>query len=266
MKILYAVLPLLVVLCLSTQPTYAQAPFSIEADQDLVWDQANALYRAQGNVVLTNGDIVVRAENIEARYDPAKGQNAITTITAMPATGGQVQLQGAQWQGKGQKLVYDLPNSHIVLHGPAANLANAEWQLTAAQQIAFNHASNVANAQGNVVLNNAAQKRRITAPNMQANFSRAANGNLTLNTAQAKGGVTITAPQIVATAHHANFNSANNTATLQGNVLIKRAANELRGEKAEFNLATGYSQIIGGQSADGTKQRVRAVFFPQQGQ
>ncbi|MAS87559.1 MAG: hypothetical protein CMH30_06245 [Micavibrio sp.] len=95
-----------------------------------------------------------------------------------------------------------------------------------------------------------------------ANLMTAYMANSQLDHIKAEGGVKITTPTEQAESKYATYKTATEVATMQGDVSIKRGANILLGDKAEFNLKTDTARLTAAPlKADGTKTRVRGVFY-----
>jgi lipopolysaccharide export system protein LptA len=75
----------------------------------------------------------------------------------------------------------------------------------------------------------------------------------------ATGNVIVTQKEQTATGDSGIFEMAENTVTLNGNVMISQGANTLRGEKLVVNLTTGISHIEAGKSTGG---RVQMLVLP----
>jgi lipopolysaccharide export system protein LptA len=76
---------------------------------------------------------------------------------------------------------------------------------------------------------------------------------------EARGNVVVVQKDQTATGETGVFDMAENTVTLNGNVLISQGSNSLSGEKLVVNLATGVSHIEAGKRSGG---RVQGVFLP----
>ena len=77
---------------------------------------------------------------------------------------------------------------------------------------------------------------------------------------EAKGNVIVTSKEQTATGDTGIFDMAENTVTLNGNVVVNQGASGmLRGEKLTVNLTTGISHVESGKGSGG---RVQGMFLP----
>ena len=76
---------------------------------------------------------------------------------------------------------------------------------------------------------------------------------------EARGNVVVTQKEQTATGETGIFDMAENTVTLNGNVMISQGTNTLKGEKLVVNLTTGISHIEAGKGSGG---RVQGLFLP----
>ena len=91
-------------------------------------------------------------------------------------------------------------------------------------------------------------------------------GKRKLDHADADGHVVITTPTDVLTGDHGTYTAGTSLAVITGHVKITRGPNVLEGERAEVDLATNVSRMIGApDSAQTGTGRVRGVFYPGSG-
>lgn len=249
----------LFLLCTATL-AYAQnnAPQSLEitADTDLIWDQARHLYQARGNAKAISGQMSVSAPLLEAAYDPAIGQQALTVIEAKGDDKNLVQLQSEAGLATAPRATYTLKTEEVVLHGPNITLDNATYKITAQKNITYSKTKNQAVATGNAQIFDKTNQRTLSAQTITAKFVQQ-QGKTTLQQATAQGGVQLKTAQEFITAQNGTYDAAQQIITLTGGVKITRGANQLNGEKATVNLKTGLSSL----QSTGQGQRVRAMFY-----
>ncbi|MES1154865.1 MAG: lipopolysaccharide transport periplasmic protein LptA [Pseudorhodoplanes sp.] len=77
---------------------------------------------------------------------------------------------------------------------------------------------------------------------------------------EAKGGVTVTQKDQVATGETANFEMKTNTVVLNGNVVVTQGQNVLRGDRLVVDLTSGISHVESGKPGQGG--RVQGLFVP----
>ena len=74
----------------------------------------------------------------------------------------------------------------------------------------------------------------------------------------------IAAPDQTATGDRGVYDVTGGSITLDGNVVLTRADNVVRGGHLVYDLASGLVTITPSAVAEGQQQRVRALFTPQQ--
>ena len=79
---------------------------------------------------------------------------------------------------------------------------------------------------------------------------------------EASGNVRIKSNNDFASGNEAVYYISSERATITGNVQIKRGENQLRGEFAEIDFATGHSRLTGGKDEGGKPKRVQGLILP----
>ncbi len=234
----------------------SDAPIEISAQESLEWLQSTYEYKATGDVVVTQGELTLNADNLIANYDNNSGDNLnITMITAT----GNVVVKDAGNTAYGDKITYNLQTKEIILTGENIKLVAPEQTITARDSLTYNTQSGQAKAIGNAKIKT--QKETLQASTITANFSKnPQNGNQELSTAVASNNVKITTDEEVITGKNGVYNAQKNTATITGNVKIQRGPNSLEGNRAIVNLSINVSQMFGDKKSG---KRVKGVFFPQ---
>ena len=130
------------------------------------------------------------------------------------------------------------------------------------QQIAT-FTGNVDAVQGDLVLT--ADRLRIHYSGDDAGGAAAATGG-SIRRIEAFGKVFLTSPRETAQGEVGVYDVAEETITLEGDVVLTRENNVIEGERLELDLATGRSRMLAGvPSAEGGQppERVRAIFMPE---
>jgi len=86
------------------------------------------------------------------------------------------------------------------------------------------------------------------------------DGALGIDVINALGGVTITTPTDVVRGQEGVYNVRTEIATIMGRVRITRGENQLNGDYAEVNLATGVSRLLAQPGPQ--RERVRGLLVP----
>lgn len=231
-------------------------PIEISAQNSLEWLRNEEQYAADGDVVVTQGDITLKTDQLLADYVGGESNTDITMLTAT----GNVILENQESVLVGDKATYNVKSGQAIITGENLKLTTPQQVVTAQERMEYNTQTNIARAIGNAKIVN--EGNTLQAKTIEATFSKEnEDGNLQLSKATAKGGVTITTKNEVLTGNEGFYNAIKNEADIIGNVVIKRGKNSLEGAKAKVNLTTNVSELLGGAGPDG---RVKGIFYPKE--
>ena len=231
---------LLFMLGLVLAPNSYAVDMVVNAEQSLEWNQKEAFYHAMGNAKALQGRREIRAESLKAFYDP---QNAERTITRIIANG-NVSFADENHKGRGRKLDYSAIDLTYLLNGPSAVISGPDGSGTAEQTIIFKRAVQMVELKKNAKIQlkdgrHLSGQEIIIYLDEADNISRiTASGNVTIIQAN---GSTVTADE-------ADYNRADDSALLTGNVMVKDGETELAGGRAEVDFATGTSKMLADKS------------------
>ena len=90
------------------------------------------------------------------------------------------------------------------------------------------------------------EDKRIRGDVLTAHFTQEAGENLELTRVDAFGNVQIATATEFARGDNGQYFVKDELATLTGNVKVTRGENQMNGDKAEVNLRTGVSKMLGG--------------------
>jgi len=126
-------------------------------------------------------------------------------------------------------------------------------------------AGNVDAVQGDLVLS--ADKLKVHYEGEGGGVGVAAGSDNSIRRIDAEGNVIIASPEETAEGSFGTYDVPAKLVTLEGQVVLTRGENVIRGERLELDLVTGKSRIIGSETtvADGDEPsggRVRALFTP----
>lgn len=236
--------------------TNQNKPLEITADQTLEWHRNDQRYIARGNAVAAQGDVSIKAETLTADYrDSAKSSMDIHRLTAE----GGVTIESQGNVATGQKAVYEVDSGMAVMTGDNLKLTSPDQVVTAQERFEYNVPTGKLSAKGGAVVTRMQDK--LAADSVSATFADdPVTKERKLKELTADGNVVITTPTETVRGQNGVYDAATNIATLSGGVRIERGPNVLEGDKAEVNLTTNVSRIIGGSTTDGG--RVRGVFYP----
>jgi len=233
------------------------APLEITSDGTLEGHRADKQYLARGNAVARQGTTSIKGDMLTADYrETAASKTDIYRLTAT----GNVRIDSEGHEGYADKAVYDVDRAMAVMTGDALRLQSATETLTAQDRFEYwvNEGRLTAYGTAKVVRGT----DTLQADTMSAYFSKdPATGKQALSRFTADGHVTIITPTEIVTGEKGVYEAGSNTATLTGNVLIKRGPNTLAGAVATVNLTTGISTMQG-TGEEGKAGRVKAIFYP----
>ncbi|HNS43764.1 MAG TPA: LptA/OstA family protein [Alphaproteobacteria bacterium] len=210
---------------LSALPVSAaeELPLEITADTALEWNQTAKTYIARGNALAQQGEMSVAGDVLTAEYAGEKDSTSdLTKVTAE----GHVMLKSATDTAIGDKAVYDLVSGVVTLTGTRPKVVRENGDILEADQMVVflkDRLLDHAEATGNVIITMAGEKK--------------------------------------ATGDKGIYTRSTNVAELVGNVKIMQGANWLEGDKAEMNLTTKVSKMIGAKN----RPRVKGIFYPSAG-
>lgn len=232
------------------------APVQIDAGESLEWLRSDNMYRATKDVVITQGDTVLKSDTAEAHYDAAAGPSSLTEIIL---TGHVVMTTGTdvkQSTAIGDKAVYDTRTQIMTLTGAHVQFTSGTTVVKANKQMTYDAATHKATASGGAIVEQPDQVLR--AQNVTAWLGKDGKG---LERADAQGDVTITrgnkAQPEVAQSQKAHYDAKNKKITLDGDVKITRGDNHMQGARATMDLQSGQSALVNDPAHGG---RVHAVF------
>ncbi len=253
-------------------------PIQVYADNGIEWNQNTRQYIARGNAKAIQGDTTVYGDTLVAYYEEIPGGN--TEIYRLDALG-NVRIVSPTETAYGEKGVYDVRNGVLVLTGRNLRYVTPDEIITARDSLEYYEQKKLAVARGNAVSRPVASKttnkktkkstpaaksndRTVRADILTARFrddqapaakkkKPAPTGNgprgNTLERMDAWGNVIVTRPGEIARGARGVYFPERDIANLWGKVRITRAGNQLNGEFAEVNFATGISRILSSPSA-----------------
>lgn len=272
-------------------------PIEVTAVDGIEWRQQEQVIVARGQARAVRGGVTVEADRLIARYRPRGGEaGAAPRSSADGPTGGgeiwrleaegNVVVTSATDRAEGDRAVYDMDQSVMVMTGGNLRLISTDNTLTARDSIEYWAQRRMAVARGNaVVVTN--DGRRVRADTLVAYFVENATPGATpaaerapraqpaaalpgqppgteassIERVEAYGNVDIRTAEEVVRGDRGVYNPNTGLARLLGAVRITRGDNTLTGQEAIVNMKTGIARLV---SAPGA--RVQGLVVPQQGQ
>lgn len=231
-------------------------PLEIEASESLEWHQEDQAYVARGDAVLRQRDVSVEADVLTAYYRELEGGD---TEIYQAAAEGNVVIEAPSGRALADRAVYDIDQDVVVLTGGALRLESEDDTLTARDALEFWPSRNLAVARGDAEVIRA-NNDRVRADMLTGIFSEDENGDLQLTRVTAFGNVLIDTATDIARGDEAVYNLVSNIATLSGDVQLSRGDNQLNGDHAEVDLASGISRLTSGPPGEGP---IRALLVPE---
>jgi lipopolysaccharide export system protein LptA len=232
-------------------------PLEINADEGIEWRRDEQLYIARGNAHAARGEISIFADVMTAHYvKTEKGKSEIDRIDVH----GNVRIVSPTETAYGDRGAYDVVNGVLVLVGDSLRLESKGDLITARDSLEYWEQKQLAVARGNAVATR--EDKRIQADVLSAHFEPDATDDLTLTRIDAFGNVEVSTATEYATGDKGVYYVEREFATLSGSVKITRDENQLNGEYAEIDLATGVSRLLAGPPGAKGPAKVRALVVP----
>ena len=234
----------------------SEAPLEISADKGIEWRREERVYIARGNARAKQGDNEIRADELRAYYTGSGDAGGdIYKVEAI----GHVVVISPGGTAYGERAVYDVPSQVAVLTGGNLKLEAEDDIVTARDSLEYWQGKNLAVARGNAEVTRIDREKGtssvIRADIMTAAFAEGSAGR-ELKTVDAFEAVEIITACEYITSDQARYLVPEQIAYLTGNVKITRGNNQLNGDAAEVNLATGISTLTG--------DRVQGLLVPNQ--
>ncbi|MDJ0608269.1 MAG: LptA/OstA family protein [Kiloniellales bacterium] len=263
-----ALLPILALAALAGLPAGAAAQslgaggagkaIEIDAEEGIEWHRKDKLYIARGDARATRGELTVYAEVLTAHYRTSdQGEAEIFRIEA----DGAVKLTSPSETAYGDKGVYDVDKGLLLLTGDNLRLVTEQDVVRARDSLEYWEDRKIAVARGEAVAERDDQEVR--ADVLTAYFQPNKTGDLELTTIRADGNVEITTPGEFASGDGGVYYVKDQIATLSGEVKITRGNDQVNGEYAEMNMATGVSRLLGAPPGQSGDDRVRGLLVPE---
>ena len=272
-------------------------PIDITATDGLEWRQNEQEVIARGDARAVRGGVTVAADTLTAWYrrkgaTPAAQTAPASGLTGDPSTegneiyrlqaAGHVRIFTATDRGQGDKAVYDLDQSVLVMTGQDLKLTTPNNVITARDDLEYWPQRHMAVARGDaVVVTNDAKRvaadtlvayttdnpasatgtatakpaTAATATRVAANDPLAASGKL--QRVEAFGHVSIRTPTDTVTGDRGVYVPDTGMARLGGNVRITRGQSQLNGAEADVNMKTGIATLVSQKSG-----RVHGLVVP----
>lgn len=271
-------------------------PVEITARDAIEWRQVEQVVVARGAARAVRDGVTVTADRLVARYRPRAGEAGGAQAAASPAAsplaaggaGGASQIWRLEAEGNvriatatdtatADRAVYDMDQSVLVLTGRNLTLTTPQDRVTARDSLEYWSARRMAVARGDAVVQTPG--RRMTADTLVAYFleqapppaaGAAGRGAARpasapgqpdtgrLDRVDAFGNVTIRTELETVRGDRGAYDARSRIARLGGDVRITRGPNQLNGDQAEVNMATGVARLL-----PGTAGRVQGLVVPE---
>jgi lipopolysaccharide export system protein LptA len=230
-------------------------PVEISAAKSLEWNRAEKTYTARENVVVVQGSTRIESDILTARYTEDKDAADIAELEA----GGRVTIQSTPYTAYGDRAVYNVKTGIATLTGDTIKIVTGTETLTAQDKVEFSSRQNSLTAAGGVKMTRGADTVR--ADVMHAYFNKDSAGKMAAEKITASGHVSIQTEKETITGDEGTYHIPSQKAVLTGKVRVRQEENWLEGKRAEVDMATGISQLLGDGGA-ATEGRVKGVFYP----
>ena len=241
-----------------TAPGAESGKLVITADNALEWHRSEKYFVALGNAKAVQKGTSIEAHSLKALYKDEKGNSLdLRKIIARD----NVVVQTPEAVAYGDNAEYDIASGLAVMRGENLELISEDYTVTAKDRFEYNVAQGVLTAHGGARATSG--ENALNAETLSATFEER-NGERTLEKIEAKNNIVVTTPAETVYGDKGIYRAETNTADIYGNVRIERGPNVLEGARAQVNLSTNVSRILGksdGGAGDGV--RVRGTFYPE---
>jgi lipopolysaccharide export system protein LptA len=249
---------------LGDAPGSAPTPVQITASQGIEWKQAAQEVIATGNAQAVRGAVTVQADQLIAHYrkkagsppaPAAKSSNPMDVLTSGDSelyeldAVGHVHIFTTTDHAYGDKAVYSMDESVLVLTGTGLKLTTPHDVITARDAIEYYATDRKAVARGDALVT-ADDGRSVKADTLVGYLlpanSTAPGGAGQLRKVDAFGHVVIHTTTDTATGNRGVYLPLTGQARLGGNVHITHGPNEMSGADALVNMKTGVATLLAG--------------------
>ncbi|MEQ8390026.1 MAG: LptA/OstA family protein [Thalassospira sp.] len=228
----------------------------VESDNGIEWRRNDQTLIARGNAVAKRGTSRVDADELQALYRDRDGNSEIYRIIAT----GNVKLSSDTDVATGDKAVYDIDESVVVLTGENLKYTTPNETLTARDSLEYWETKRIAVARGDAVA--VSEDRTLRGDTLTARFDAAEGGANELSRIDGQGNVNIRTSTDFVVGDQGVYDAKTGIVTLTGSVKITRGENQLNGDRAVVDLNTGVSRLTADGSGGG-KARVRGLLVPE---
>ncbi|MEO3427612.1 LptA/OstA family protein [Pelagibius sp. CAU 1746] len=239
-------------------------PLEINAEDGIEWNRNDKTYVARGNARAASGEVEVLADVLTAYYrereEKSDGEDSLfsqgggSEIYLLEASG-NVRINSPEGTVFGDKGQYKLAEKVFIMTGDDLRLVSEEDVVTARDSLEYWEGQRKAVARGKAHATH--EDKQIKADVLTANFEENASGNLEVRRIDAAGNVEIMTAKEYARGREGVYYVDRELATLAGDVKITQGENQLDGDYAEVNMATGVSRLLG--APPGSKEKPRQV-------
>lgn len=246
-------------------------PLEINAEQGIEWNRNDKTYIARGNARAASGDVEVladvltayyreRAQEAEGESDSPFSQGGSSEIYLLEASG-NVRINSPEGSVFGDEARYKLEERLFVMTGSDLRLVSKGDVVTARDSLEYWEDQQKAVARGKAHATH--EDKQIKADVLTANFAENAAGDLEMRRIDAEGNVEIMTAKEYARGREGVYYVDREMATLEGDVKITQGENQLDGNYAEVDMATGISRLLGAPPGSQEKPtQVKALVLP----
>ncbi|WP_120498338.1 LptA/OstA family protein [Kiloniella sp. EL199] len=217
----------------------SNVPLEINADEGIEWRRDLKQYVASGNARAAQGELEVFGDQLIAHYREAvEGGTEIYRVDAV----GNVKIVSPGETAYGDNGVYDIDKQVMVLTGQNLRMVSGADTITARDSLEYWETKQLAIARGNAIA--IREDKRVHGNVLTAHFVRDAQNKLEIERIDAHGDVRVATKTEYATGDKGVYFVKQELANLIGNVKITQGENQMNGDEAQFNLATGVSKLV----------------------
>lgn len=225
----------------------------IDAQDGIEWLRDAQRYIARGDATARRGGVTLRAETLTAYYRGGENgeRQVIFRLDAEADASSDVVISQGETRAVGDKGVYHVDQAVAVLIGEDLRLESNQAVITADETLEYWEQRQLAVARGNATIFQ--ENNRLVAAILTAHILPGADGKQAVRRIDALGGVHISTGTEIVRGNEGVYDVPEQQATVCGNVKITRGDNQLNGECAIVDMATGRARLSGGSSGERVK-------------
>lgn len=218
-------------------------PVEIDAQSGITCTQKGQVCTARGDVIVRHSDLTMTCDVLTATFE-LDAQGRPQDLVRLDAVGNvRIKSNDATQRAAGDRAVFHVPQSHLVLTGSTPFFAVGETTVYARDSLEYFDVQKKAIAKGHARLEKA--DRLVRAQHMEAFFYEDTNKKTTLDKVLAHGDVLVSTPTDIAQGDEGVYTNKNEVVVLKNNVRItRRGQGHMVGQRGRFDMKNGVAHLL----------------------